>query len=80
MTVWSARTKALEKEGSRVQSPVVTENKKGKTLLVVNIEILQCGARGVPRISLSLQGKDQRAEDKYFVSDPPNNWTTRSRD
>ena len=54
---------------------------KEKKLVVANIEILQCVARGVPRTSLSPPGKKgKKAQDIYILLIVRlNRWTTESR-
>ena len=50
----------------RVQSPVPRRMKKEKKLVVANIEILQCVARGGPRRSLSLPEKRPESPRHIF--------------
>ena len=67
--LWPLFPVATIKDKSRIQSPVATKvfKTKGKKVLVANIEILQCVARGVPRRSLSLPGKETKGSKTYIL-------------
>ena len=68
--LWPLFPIATIKDKSRIQSPIATKvlKTKGKKVLVANIETLQqCVAKGMPRRSLSLPGKETKGSKTYIL-------------